>query len=99
MAKVRCAAFVFLGAVALFSGSAAGDDDYIRKQPEEVYGSQLTTPQERAEHRQKLRSAKTAEERQKLRAEHQQRMRERAKQRGTALPDEPSSAGGGGISR
>lgn len=56
---------------------------------EEIYGSQLMTPQERADHRAKMRAAKTAEEREKIRKEQHKLMQERAKARGLALPDEP----------
>lgn len=62
---------------------------------EQVYGSQLMTRQERIEHRNKLRAAKTAEERQQIRAEHHTRMQERARERGVTLPDMPPAAGGG----
>ena len=54
-----------------------------------IYGSQLMTPEERAEHRAKMRAAKTREEREKIRAEHHQAMQERAKERGVTLPDSP----------
>lgn len=56
---------------------------------EQIYGSQLMTPQERREHRQRLRQARTAEERERLRAEHHTQMQDRARQRGMTLPDPP----------
>jgi hypothetical protein len=65
------------------------------KSPAAVYGGDLMTPQERDGHRQKLRSAKTTEERQKLRAEYQLRMKERARERGIALPDGAAPSSGG----
>jgi len=58
--------------------------------PEEpIYGSQIMTQQERAEHRAQMRAAKTAEERERIRQEHHERMKERAQAQGMALPDEP----------
>jgi len=41
-----------------------------------------------------MRAAKTAEEREKIRAEHHERMKVRAKERGVKLPDEPPARGG-----
>jgi len=60
-----------------------------------VYGSQLMTEQERQEHRQRMRSATSDEERQQIRHEHHQRMQERARQQGVTLPDEPPARGMG----
>lgn len=66
----------------------------VQKQ-EQVYGSQLMTQQERVEYRSKMRSAKTAEERDKIRMDHHEFMKDRAKQRGVTLPDTPPAGGGG----
>lgn len=75
---------------------------------EPIYGSQLMTQQERIEHRERLRTAQSAEEREQIRKEHHLRMQERARAAGKSLPDEPpmergfmqpggkGSAGGGG---
>lgn len=60
-----------------------------------IYGSQLMTNQERIEHRNKLRAAKTAEEREQYRLEHHEQMQLRAKERGVELPNEPPAQGGG----
>jgi len=65
------------------------------QQQEQIYGSQLMTPQERAEQRAKMRAAKTAEEQEQIRREHHERMAVRAKERGVTLPDEPLTRGGG----
>lgn len=62
---------------------------------EPVYGSQMMTEQERAEHRTLMRGAKTAEEREKIRAEHHEKMMARAKQRGITLPEPPPMRGRG----
>ncbi len=76
--------------------------DPVRDQ--DIYGYQLMTPEERAAHRTKLRSAKTYEERERIRKEHHTAMQIRAKEKGMTLPDEPpagrgpgSGPGGGGM--
>jgi hypothetical protein len=51
------------------------------------------TKQERAEHREKLRAAKTEVQREQIRKEHHKRMLVRAKARGISLPDEPPGMG------
>lgn len=66
-----------------------------QEQKQKIYGSQLMTQQERVEYRAKMRFAKTVEEQEQIRNEHHEVMRERAKARGVALPDEPPVRGGG----
>jgi len=65
------------------------------QQEEQVYGWQLMTEQERAEHRAKMRSFKTEKEREQYRREHHMKMQERAKQQGVTLPDVPEPRGKG----
>jgi hypothetical protein len=62
---------------------------------ERIYGSQLMTPQERTEHRAKMRNMKTQQEREAFRLEHHKKMQERARERGVELPDEPPKGGQG----
>ena len=62
---------------------------------ENFYGSQLMTEQERLLHRDRMRTAKTAEERERIRAEHHAQMQGRAKERGLTLPEEPPARGQG----
>ena len=62
---------------------------------EQVYGSQLMTPQERTEHSAKMHAAKTEEERKQIRNEHHMRMKERTKEHNVVLPDEPPNRGMG----
>ena len=69
--------------------------DQIRDQ--DIYGSQMMTVQERNEYRNKMRAAKTAQERERIRAEHNERMKVRAKERGMTLPDEPPAGRGPGM--
>lgn len=60
-----------------------------------IYGSQLMTNQERIEHRNKRRAAKTAEEREQVRLQHHEQMQLRAKEQGVTLPDTPPPPGVG----
>lgn len=60
---------------------------------EQIYGSQIMTEQERAEHRAEMRTAKTPEEREQIRNEHYKQMSARAKERGITLPEDPPMAG------
>jgi hypothetical protein len=99
------------GALVFASGFALADDqDRTRQQDKDqtkskvqdrdrdqdrVFGSQLMTKQERNEYRKRIRSAKTAEEREQIRAEHHERMMVRAKERGVTLPEDPPAKGGG----
>ncbi|MDG4867827.1 hypothetical protein P8631_07410 [Guyparkeria sp. 1SP6A2] len=67
-----------------------------------IYGSQLMTEQERLEYRERMRSAQSAEESQRIRSEHHERMEQRARERGVALPEEPPRGGqgmGGGMNQ
>ncbi|MDP2833439.1 MAG: hypothetical protein Q8Q28_09175 [Pseudomonadota bacterium] len=86
---------VLTGALALSIGLALAADPASTPQPAQVYGSQLMTPQERAAHRAKMRTAKTAEEQAQVRAEEHARLKERADQKGLAMPDSPPAVGGG----
>lgn len=60
-----------------------------------VRGSQLMTPQERAEHRAKMQSM-TPAERQEYIKQHHEEMRKLAEQRGLTIPDEPGRGSGMG---
>ena len=67
---------------------------------EQMYGSQLMTKKERNEHRNRLRSAKNAQEREQIRKKHHEQMKIRAKKRGLTLPDrQPVRDGGIGSGR
>jgi len=56
---------------------------------ETVYGWEIMTKQERIEHREKMRSLKTEQEREEYRIEHHEKMQKRAEEMGVKLPDEP----------
>ena len=109
MSKKTLTMSVLTGALVFASGFVLADDqDRTRLQDKDqtkskvqdrdqdrIYGSQLMTKQERNEFRNRMRSAKTAEEREQIRAEHHERMMVRAKERGVTLPDEPPARGSG----
>lgn len=70
--------------------SLAADQDRIQTQDQDrIYGSQLMSERERDQYREKMRTAKSEQERQKVRAEHHERMKVRAQERGVAMPDDP----------
>ncbi len=72
----------------------ADSDNQTQSQNQEgIYGSQLMTAEERNEYRKKIRSAKTAKEREQIRNEHHQLMLKRAKQQGVTIPDKPPAMG------
>ena len=56
---------------------------------ERIYGSELMTPQERAEYHNRMRAMKTEQEREAFRQEHHKQMQERARAQGKTLPDTP----------
>ena len=77
--------------------SWSADQVQVQEQVEsqkQVFGRELMTNEERMEHRNNMRSAKTAEERERIQNEHHERMKIRAKERGVTLPDEPLVKGG-----
>lgn len=61
----------------------------------DLFGSQMMTEQERVEQRERMRNARSSEERERIRAEHHERMKVRARERGVTLPDEPPMDGRG----
>lgn len=65
------------------------------QEQEQVFGWQLMSEQERQQYRQQMRQMKTVEEREAFRKEHHEMMKERARQQGVTLPDEPSPYGKG----
>lgn len=78
--------------------------DQTQLRDQDIYGYQLMTAEERNAHRTKIRTASSAEERERIRKEHHTQMQIRAKEKGVTLPDEPPSnrgpgagPGGGGM--
>jgi hypothetical protein len=86
--------------LALGSGLAAAADQQQTQTQEQaqerIYGHDLMTEQERNEYRTRMRAAKTTAEREKIRAEHHDKMKVRAKEKGVTLPDEPPMGSGMG---
>jgi len=93
--KLRFMQGILIAAVATGISLPTLAQDQIRDQ--DIYGSQMMTVQERNEYRNKMRAAKTAQERERIRAEHHERMKVRAKERGMTLPDEPPAGRGPGM--
>ena len=78
---------------------AAAGASYTPAQPqaaqtgERIYGYTMMTDQERNEYREKMRNAKSTQERQALRDEHRKTMEARMRERGL----DPSQMRGGGM--
>lgn len=84
---------VFLSVVSFSVFSEAKNDASGEK--ERAYGWQLMTLKERAAHRAKITSLKTAKEREEYRNQHHLKMQARAKQQGKQLPEKPMERGTG----
>ena len=70
--------------------SAAGGAVASSDEPYEYgYGYILMSPEERAEHRNRMRGLETEEAREAYRHQHHEAMRARAASEGVILPDEP----------
>lgn len=65
--------------------------DALQLKDREIYGNELMTEQERNQYRQQIQNAGSAAEREELRAQHQVKMRARAKAKGIKLA--PTSEG------
>lgn len=63
-----------------------------------VYGAEVMTREELAEHRAKLKSFKTEQEREAYMMSHHDRMNARAQERGIELPSEATASGRAGVS-
>lgn len=76
------------------------DQDRLRDQDRlYIYGYELMTDQERNAHRERMRAAKTLQERDRIRAEHRVQMDARAKERGmTIMRRDGGAAGNSGSS-
>lgn len=59
----------------------------------DIYGSDLMTSQERSEYRNRLRSARNQQEKDRIEKDHEERMQQRAKERGVAVPEKPPFSG------
>lgn len=79
----------------LAAGLALAADPAPQTEETQVYGSQLMTRQERAEHRAKMRAARSVEERQQIRSEQHASMKQRAQERGLVIAETPPAFAGG----
>ena len=101
MSSSKLTLSILFGSLILAAGLAQAQEttqDRTKDQTQvrdQIYGSQLMTEQERIEHRNKLRSLKTQQEREAYQLEHHKRMQERAKEKGVTIPDEPMMRPGG----
>jgi biopolymer transport protein ExbB/TolQ len=74
------------------------DQDRLRDQ-DRIYADELLTAQERTAYRERIRLAKTEQERERIRAEHRAQMDARAKERGvTIMHRDGTESGGSGSS-
>ena len=80
---------VIAALVLVMSSVAFADDD------DTIYGWEIMSKQERIEHREKMRSLKTEQERELYRKAHHEEMKKRAEKMGIELPDEPLPRGSG----
>lgn len=91
---LACAVLAGVGAIAE-EDPAAGQTP--TPQQGQIRGRDLMSPAERAEHRQKMRSMDTEEERKAYREEQHKKMQERAKEQGLTLPEQPGAGPGPGM--
>jgi hypothetical protein len=73
---------------------AARSDPRAQDQ-EPIFGGRMMTKEERAEYHARMRAAKTVAERRKVRKDQHDAMVARAKERGIAIPDDPTAKGSG----
>jgi hypothetical protein len=95
-----CVLVTTLSNDAAFAQQHSSDQQQIQKQAQsqdrkQLYGYDLMTEQERAEHREKMRSMKTEQEREAYRMQHHEEMQRRAREQGVEIPDEPPRPGQG----
>jgi hypothetical protein len=94
----RVIAIAAMGVLLTLGSALAQNQDQSRAQQQirdrDIYGYQMMTSQERNEYRNRMRTATTAEERERVRAEHHAQMLARAKERGMKLPQEPPAGMG-----
>jgi hypothetical protein len=95
IAAAAIALFAAATAPALAQGAGAPPAD--KAATPRMYGYELMTPEERQAYMDRMRNAKTPEERTKLRDEHRAEMQKRAKEKGVTLaePRGPGDPGGG----
>lgn len=85
-------------AVAMMAAATLFAADQPAPKSEPIYGYRMMNDQERNEYRDRMRNARSTEERQAVRDEHRKVMEARAKERGVTLPEPrgPRGPGAGG---
>ena len=83
MMKRSLIMYTLAAALFLSAGLAAAAE------PQQAYGRQLMTQQEMFEFHERMRYARTPQEREQIRYEHHQQMQARAQAQGFSLPDLP----------
>lgn len=81
--------------VSLFAAEQPGASATAPRKSEPIYGYRMMDDQERNAYREKMRNARSADERQAIRDEHRKLMESRAKERGVTLPDRSGPRGPG----
>jgi Spy/CpxP family protein refolding chaperone len=96
--KTLIAASLALVAAATTPALAQSEAAPAAKATPRMYGHELMTAEERQAYADRMRAAKTPEERAKLRNEHRAKMQQRAQEKGVTLADprEPRGRGGRG---
>ena len=92
---IRRPILVAAAAMALALGAQTASGQQNSRDTTPIYGSQLMTVQEQNEYRERIRNAKTEEERAQIRSEHHQQMQERAAAQGITLSEVEPAAGQG----
>jgi hypothetical protein len=85
-------------AVAMMAAASLFAADQPAPKSEPIYGYRMMSDAERNDYRERMRNARSADERQTIRAEHRKLMEGRAKERGVTLPEPrgPRGPGAGG---
>lgn len=82
---------IVLAAVMMLTAglAVAADGGQDGVQNRQTVGRKMMSDEERNEQRAKMRNATSQEEREKIRAEHHEKMKQHAKEKGETLPDKP----------
>lgn len=80
-------AFAAIAALLAVGGAGVATAQPSRE-TEAIYGSQLMTDREKMQYRQKLRQARTPQEREGIRVQHHLEMLQRAQRMGVTLPEQ-----------
>jgi hypothetical protein len=98
-ARTAVAAAVAAAMMAMTVSLFAQESQPAQRKSEPIYGYRLMSDQERNDYRERMRNARSAEERQQIRDEHRKLMEARAKERGVALPEPKGPAYGPGAGK